>query len=317
MRPWKRLLSAAALLLPACALADPVGYAVGSGGPGFGGSSTLYRLDLGTGAATLVGPLGYADVEGLSFAPDGVLYAVADAGQVCEGLCPGSDVLLRIDPESGAATLVGSLGLSAQGDLDYGLGTTCDGRLWLSSDTSTSLWEVNRFTGATRLVGSLGAPVSGLAGWGDALYGISVADDLALYRITPDSGAATRLGALGLPFPFYDAGLDFDDEGQLWATIDYLTPPDDLPPDSLLRNDVALLDPDTGAATLAGTISGAGSGIDTVQMEGLAIATGGGCGAAPPPPDPSVASVPLDDPRALLALSGLLVLAAATRLRRG
>jgi hypothetical protein len=321
MRPWKRLLAAAALAMPVTALADPVGYAVGSGGDGFGGSSTLWRLDLATGAATLVGPIGYVDVEGLTLATDGTLYAVADAGLACAG-CPGTtDVLLRIDPQSGEGSLVGPLGLAAQGDLDYGLGATCDGRLWLSSDTSGNLWEVNRFGGGTRLVGALGAPVSGLAGWGEDLYGISVADDLALYRIDVDSGAATRLGALGLPSAFYDAGLDFDADGQLWASIDYFSPPppDDLLPEPLRRNDIARVDPDTGAASIVTAISGAGTGLASVQMEGLAIATGGGCGGAEPPPgpEPAMATVPVDAPAGLLALCSALLLLGAFRLRRG
>ena len=36
--PLLRCLAAAALAAPLTVLADPVGYAVGSGGPGFGGS---------------------------------------------------------------------------------------------------------------------------------------------------------------------------------------------------------------------------------------------------------------------------------------
>lgn len=323
MRPWKRLLAAAALALPVSVLAEPVGYAVGSGGSGFGGSSTLWRIDLGTGAATLVGPIGYVDVEGLAFSPDGVLYAVADAGQACAGVCPGgTDLLLQLDPQTGAGSLVGPLGLSDLGDLDYGLAATCDGRLWASSDTTGTLWEVNRFGGGSRVAGALGAPVSGLAGWGDALYGISVANDMALYRIDPDTGAATRLGPLGLPSAFHDAGLDFDADGRLWATIDYFSPPppNDLLPEALRRNDLALIDPDTGAASLAGTITGAGSGLSTVQMEGLAIASPGGCGGGQPGPEPEPriipTAVPVDAPAASLALATVLLLLGGLALRR-
>lgn len=323
MRPWKRLLAAAALALPVSVLADPVGYAVGSGGSGFGGSSTLWRIDLGTGAATLVGAIGYVDVEGLAWSPDGILYAVADAGQACAGVCPGgTDVLLQINPQTGAGSLVGPLGLSQLGDLDYGLAATCDGRLWASSDTLGTLWEINRFGGGNRVAGALGAPVSGLAAWGDALYGISVADDLALYRIDVDTGTPTRLGPLGLPSPFYDAGLAFDADGLLWATIDYFSPPppNDLLPEALRRNDIALVDPETGAASLAATITGNDTGLATVQMEGLAIATGGGCGGGLPPPDPDpepvVTGVPVDSPMALLVLASVLLLLGGSRLGR-
>ena len=334
MRPWKRLLMAAVLALPVtavpvAALADPVGYAVGSGGDGFGASSTLWRIDLATGAATLVGPTGYVDVEGLAFTPDGTLYAVADAGQDCAGVCPGgTDLLLRLDPATGAGSLVGPLGLS--GDLDYGLAATCDGRLWLSSDTSNRLWEVNRFGGGNREVAVIGAPVSGLAAWGQELYGISVAPDHALYRIDVDTGAATRIGALGLPSAFFDAGLDFDGDGRLWATIDYFSPPppNDLPPADMRRNDLALVDLDSGHASLGATITGAGSGLSTVQMEGLAIAPPGGCGGGGTDPDPdpdpgvgpgaddTIARVPLGGPPGWLALCVVLLVAGGARLRR-
>lgn len=315
MRPLQQLLrwlAALALAAPVSVLAEPVGYAVGSGGPGFGGSSLLYRIDLATGQSTLVGPIGFVDVEGAALAPDGQLYAVADAGAACEGACGGTDLLLRIDPATGAGTLVGPLGLAGQGtdgNLDYGLATTCSGQLWLTADTTGQLWEVDPSTGATRLVGNTGAALSGLAAWGGLLFGVSVAPDPALYRIDPATAVATRIGALGLPLAFFDAGLDFDAGGVLWATIDYFTPPDDLPPAE--RNDIARIDVATGAATLAAAVLGAGSGLDTVQMEGLALAGGAGCGVRPPH------AVPGNGEGVLLALAGCLLLLGALRLRAG
>ena len=316
MRPCTRLLAAAALAWPAFALADPVGFAVGSGGDGFGGSSILYSVDLATGQATAVGPIGYVDVEGAALSPDGVLYAVADAGLACEGACgpTPTDLLLRIDTNTGQGSVAGALGLAGQGsggNLDYGLAFTCDGSLWLSSDTTGQLWQVNPANGASQLSGTLGAPVSGLAGFGDALFGISVASDHALYRINPAAGTAERIGALGLPLAFYDAGLDFDAAGQLWATIDYWVPPppNDLP--EVERNDVALIDPDSGAASIVAAVVGNGFDASTVQMEGLALAAGAGCAVAPA----AAVNVPVDRPLALLVLAGLLLGLAALRLR--
>lgn len=279
MRPLlARLAAGLMVLLPLAVFAEPVGYAAG-------GDNNLYRIDLGSGQATRIGAMGYVDVEGLALAPDGVLYGVADAGT---GL-PGSaltDFLLRIDPASGAATAVGPLGLMGQGtgaffDLDYGLAFTCDGRLWMSSDTTGRLWEVDRFSGATRYVGDMGARISGLAGRGRELFGLSVAGNESLYRIDTENAQASVIGSLAMPNPLYDAGLDFDAQGRLWATLDYLAPPTGIPP---LRNDVARLDPQTGARIETRIVLGAGSDIGTVQMEGLAIApvaacpTGGGGG---------------------------------------
>lgn len=296
MRPCARLLSAVLLCgLAAPALAEPFGYAAGF--------DRLYRIDLGNGQATELGPIGFVDVEGLAFSPEGVLYGVADGG--ASGGSGLTDVLLRLDTSSGAATLVGALsGLQGAGTgpfdaLDYGLTFTCDGRLWLSSATTETLWQVDPASGATTEVATLGAPVSGLAAAGDVLYGISVSDDQALYRIHPDTGAATRVGALGLPLDFFDAGLDFDADGTLWATIDYFSPPEGLP--EVERNDIARIDPASGQAQITSAISGAGSGIATVQMEALALAPPS-CGAVE-----QVREVP-GPGRPLLALLALLAL---------
>lgn len=273
MRPLlDRLLAGLLVCVPAAALAEPVGYAVGF--------DSLYRIDVGTGQATLVGPLGYIDVEGLAFAPNGELYGVADAGAVPPGN-DQTDFLLRIDTTTGVATAVGQMtalagtGTGTFGELDYGLAFTCSGQLWLSSDTTGLLWEVNPATAQTRLIGNTGARISGLAGRGNTLYGVSIDGAEALYRIDTDTAAASMIGPLGLQDRMFDAGLDFDGAGRLWVTIDYLSPPNGIPP---LRNDVARIDPMTGGFLEFRTIDGAGTGIDTVQMEGLALAPPGGCG---------------------------------------
>jgi hypothetical protein len=316
MRPLLARLTAGLMaLLPLAAIAEPIGYAAG-------GDNQLYRLDLGTGQATRVGAMGFVDVEGLALSPDGVLYGVADAGT---GL-PGSavtDLLIRIDPATGAASAVGPLGLMGQGtgsffDLDYGLAFTCDGRLWMSSDTTSRLWQVDRFTGATQYIGDLGARISGLAGRGRELLGVSVAGGENLYRIDPENAQATFLGTLAMPNPLYDAGLDFDATGRLWATLDYLAPPQGIPP---LRNDIARLDPATGQRLETRTVTGAGTDINTVQMEGLAIApvaacgngnggnNGGGNGSVSPLPVPGP-SLPW-----LTLFAAVAVLAASWRIR--
>lgn len=281
MRPLPGPLLAALLFcLPLVAVADPVGYAAGY--------DTLYRIDLGTGQAVRVGPIGYTDVEGLAFSPTGVLYGVADGTASSGGAA--SDFLIRIDTNTGAGTLVAPLlGLNQQGtpgagdslQLDYGLAFTADGRLWVSSDTINLLWEVNPSTGFTRLVGNTGARISGLAARGNELFGVSTAGDEALYRIDTTTGQGTRIGSLGLADRMYDAGLDFDASGKLWVTVDYFSPPTGLPP---LRNDVARLDPNTGAILEIRTITGAGTGINSAEMEGLAIAPppGSGSGVLPP-----------------------------------
>lgn len=314
MRPtWKqRLFAAVAALLPLSASAAPIAYAVGF--------SDLYRIDLATGQANKIGPIGFNDVEGLAFAPDGSLYAVADATMAIGGNNSATtDFLLRINTSTGAGSLVGQLpGLqqpSPNDQLDYGLAFTCDGRLWLSSDTSTQLWEVNPANAAVALVGSMGAPISGLAANGQGLFGVSTEPGGALYRINTGNASVQRVGSLELADRMYDAGADFDGNGRLWTTIDYFSPPTGLPP---LRNDVAQVDPATGQRLATLTISGAGTGIDTVQMEGLAIAPTAACGSnpgtgTPAPGAPEV--VPVDSPWMLTLLALVLMPLAWRRLR--
>lgn len=307
MRPLHgRLLAGLLACVSTAAVAEPVGYAVGF--------DSLYRIDLGTGQATLVGPLGYIDVEGLAFSPAGELFAVADAGAVAPA-SDQTDFLLRIDTATGAATPVGQMealagtGTGTFGELDYGLAFTCNGQLWLSSDTTGQLWEVNPGTAQTRLVGNMGAGISGLAGRGETLYGVGIDGNERLFRIDTVNAQAMVIGSLGLPDRMFDAGLDFDSVGRLWITIDYLTPPAGIPP---LRNDVARLDPMTGGILEQRIINGAGIDIDTVQMEGLALAPPGGCGAGPIPQPSEIPgpSLPL-----LLALGAGLALVGRRALR--
>lgn len=262
MRPaWGRLIAGLMALLPLTAIGEPLGYAAGF--------NALYRVDLATGATTVVGAIGFSDVEGLAISPNGVLYAVADAG-VSSG-SGSTDLLIRINPTTGAGTLVGIMpGLAGQGpsgNLDYGLAFTCDARLWLTSDSTSQLWEVMPSNASTRLVGNLGQPISGLAARGNQLYGVSVGSAPALFRVDRDHATASLLGPLNVGGVVEDAGLDFDASGTLWATLD----PE---PAAVGASRFAQIDVGSGRGHVT-----ASSSVSLVGMEGLAIARPGGCGA--------------------------------------
>src|SRR5262245_20548820 len=81
---------------------------------GTGGASVLHRINPVTGATTPVGTIGYENVGGIDFHPNGTLYGV--------GKRPGPNVwvLIRIDPVTGVGTEVGPLGttLATGGHLD-------------------------------------------------------------------------------------------------------------------------------------------------------------------------------------------------------
>lgn len=282
------------LALAPVALAQPLGYAVGN--------DTLYRIDLANGQTTRIGAFGFAggvpiqDVEGLALSSSGELYGVSD----------NLDVLLRINTSTGRATVVGALGTRGQGtgagdNLDYGLAFTCDGRLWMASDTVRQLWEVDPASGVARAVGALGAQISGLAASGNQLVGIGVRDDSALYRIDTGAGRASEIGRLGLPTAAFDAGLDFDEQGRLWAVLDY---------DGDRRAELASVDPASGRASVVAQIAGTG----TNDIEALAIGPPAACTALPGtlPAQP----VPAGQPWALLLLMLALLALAAPALGR-
>jgi hypothetical protein len=290
MRSFALLLLAVLLCLPGLTEAQPFGYVIDS--DGLTTADDLYRVDLATGALTLIGPVSpavgakHADVEGLALSPEGVLYGADDA----------LDALIRIDVSSGLASLVGPLGtagLGPAGNLDYGLAFTCDGRLWLSSDTTNTLWQVDPGSGAASAPRDLPAGITGLAGRGSSLFGLGL--DGNLYRYSPASGVSQQIGAHGIP-AFDDGGLDFDGTGRLWAIAEF-TPSNPSLPSSIYRIDV-----DTGVATfVADTRTG---------IEGLAIAPSA-CIAgedAQPVPGPGVPG--------LLLLAGLLGCVASWRLAR-
>ncbi|MCC6506322.1 MAG: hypothetical protein BWZ07_01576 [Alphaproteobacteria bacterium ADurb.BinA280] len=261
------LLSALTIALPL--RAEPVAFTTGLDTSS--GVDTLYRVDLATGQATRVGPIGYVDVEGLAFHPDGGLYGVADGSADGGAL---TDLLIRISTTTGSGTLVAPLaGLANQGtglgQLDYGLATTCDGRMWLASDTLGTIWQLERDSGAVTPLVTGGPRLSGLASRNNELYGIAIENDEGLYRIDLANKTTQRIGSLGLSDKVYDAGLDFSSDGRLWASLDYLTPPDGAT--LVLRNDTALIDTTTGLVTARLAVRGVGEGLNTVQMEGMAI----------------------------------------------
>jgi hypothetical protein len=303
MRPLlDRLFAGLMLLLPLNALADPVGFVAGF--------DRLYRVDLGTGQATAVGAIGFNDVDGLAFAPDGTLYGVADA---TAGSGSGlSDLLIRINTTTGAGTLVGPLsGLSGTGPgggLDYGLAFTCDGRLWMSSDSTGQFWEVTPASGQVRFVGNTGTSLSGLGARGNDVFGVGVqlgsgdASQQATYRVDLATAAVSRIGGLGVADTLSGAGADFDASGTFWATLD------SQPPDFNRASRIARIDLISGSATVTGSVIGI---QDNISARGLALAPPGGCTVIPVASDPS--SVPGPGLPMLVLLGAL---AAAIGLRR-
>jgi hypothetical protein len=286
---------AAFVALSMCAFgaqADPYAYATTFDTGAGELSSRLVQVDLATGTIRSLGRINYSDVEGLAIAPEGTLYGVSDTPP---------KTLLAVDTSFGRGNAVGAgngnLGLATTTPLDFGLAFTCDGRLWMSSDSTGSLWEVNRNTGEARHVGLMGANISGLAGTANGLYGIGIEATRGLYKINVDTAAATRVGpAINSIAPYVDAGMDVDSAGNLWAVLDYNAPPDSRPGDFGKLSDLVRIDPQTGAFTyVAKTL---------IEVEGLAIGRPPACAVAG---NGQIPAIPVNSLQSLLML-GMLVL---------
>lgn len=278
---------------------------------------TLYRIDLATRQASTVGVAGshagqrIVNISGLSTTADGTLYAVAG----------GLKLLLAIDPADGAARPIGRLGLTGTGTgqydaLDLNMTAGCDDSLWLSSAVARQLWRVDRATGEATPVGPTGHTITGLAARGDRLYGAGGKGDNRFYRLDRASGAATPIGGFGGALAtrwVNSVAMSFDADGTLWAVISYVPPQHDSDVPAPW-NDLATIDPATGAVTIRGPITGPDA-LREIGMKGFTLGPppcardpGGG----PSPPH----AAPVDAPWALGLLAALLALAAAAGRRR-
>jgi hypothetical protein len=273
---------------------------------------TLYRIDLPGQTATEIGRAGsfggqpIANLSGLSYSVDETLYAVAG----------GMNALARIDPGSGAATIVGTFGLNGQGDpqrndaLDLGMTFGCDGTLWLVSAYAGKLWTANPANGATTLVGATGHTITGLVAVGNALFGAGGRGDNNLYRIDPKTGAATVIGSFGDSGWINSVSMSFDESGTLWAVLNYV-PPEPGSTSVADWSDLARIDIATGRVTIVGPITGPES-LRQVGMKGFAVGpprcTAGGAAG--------VFTAPVGTPPWLAVLAALLVATAGWSLRR-
>ena len=256
--------------------AAPDGYSVNSDASEGNNYDSLYRIDLATGVNTLLGrvqsPGGInvrTDVEGMAFAPDGTLYMVDDERMTLFPVNTDNGIVL-----TSQEYIISDL--PTGGKNDFGLTFACDGNLYASSVINRSLYRVE-LNGATTLIGGLGGNVaiSALAAYGSPvrLYGLSngyeVGGTRTLYEINPTTGVATPLPQpLGTAANFYhEAGLAFDNAGQLWALLDRRSETGQPFP---AQSQIVKIDTTTGVATHSAYTQETG-------FESLAITVPRGC----------------------------------------
>lgn len=161
----------------------------------FASSTSTHQLFAGDWTGNLV-PRGTYGVgtpfmHGIEYNEDnGFIYGVGSAS--------GGNNLYRINPGSGAATLLGSTGIGGTGfrALAY---VTATNQMFLADTSTDSLYTVNLTTGAATFVGLLNGPtnVSGMAYSPDtnALYAIE--GNGTLWSVNRTNGASTLLGDIG------------------------------------------------------------------------------------------------------------------------
>jgi len=278
--------------------ADTVGYGVAF--------DELYRIDLGTRQATFIGTAGnhggriVAQVSGLTYGPNGLLYGVSGTHKA----------LFRFDRTNGSAEYIGSLGVDGepggpQGSLDLALTFGCDGSFWMTSAVTRDLWKVDPFSGAATKIGNTGRQFSGLAARNGVLYAVGINADRGFYRIDTGSAAATLIGSFGGSIPWIDPA--FGSTGTLWATLSYN------PPEFRDWSDLATISPTTGALTNLGPITGP-ERLRNISMRGLAVAPNVCAPAGGPLPAP--AALPVHSPWMLAMIALLLGAVGVRRLRR-
>jgi IPTL-CTERM motif len=175
----------------------------GSAYCGQDGLSTLYSIDPGTGAATMIGPVGFERCGGMDFSADGNLFATCERAD-------GSNtpVLVRIDPATGEGTEVGPTGMSGSvGDISF---RNSDGVLYAynaSNNPGHKIFTVDPQTGLATLVGETGLAFAGGNGMtfdlADTLFQsqITVGPESDLNIINQSTGVATFVTQISVSNP--------------------------------------------------------------------------------------------------------------------
>jgi hypothetical protein len=184
-----------------------------------GADAQLAKIDLATGVATLVGgPMGgNLSVMGMTFAPNGVLYAAGDFNPSS----PTFNSLYTIDLTTGAATRIGSFGVGLmRSDFIMSFAWDSEGNLYGAS--MMSLYRIHRHratNAATKLVDFVGSSkVMGIAIDEDGnFYAADFVGPLPavskIYGVNIETGFLTPLFSTGVAF-VHNIGFNSERERQ-------------------------------------------------------------------------------------------------------
>ena len=172
--------------------------AYGSAYNGPSGPATLYAIDLATGDADPIGPIGFQRCGAIDFDALGVLFGMCERAD-------GSDtpVLITINPDTGAGTEVGPTGISgAISDISF---RNSDGVLYAFdaiNNPQHTIYQIDTTTGVATFVGDTGLSQAGGNGMAfsldDILYHSS--SNAVLNIIDQLTGVAMPVRPLIFPF---------------------------------------------------------------------------------------------------------------------
>lgn len=183
-------------------------------------ASMLYVVQPATGAATAVGPIGFAEVDVLAFAPNGSLYGVGKNAA-------DKWVLLKIDLASGAGTAVGPTGLDVPfQDIAFRSDGTLFGYVRRSGAKSKggSVYLIDTTKGATTFTGNTSAA-------SDDCAPVALSSDKTLYSVGQGSVESIGSTNAGVRTPLHFSpsfanpqvqvnAVKFDaTSGMLWALV--------------------------------------------------------------------------------------------------
>ena len=196
-------------------------------------AGALIRINLATGAGTVIGPTGIVGQFGDPGVP---ALAIRSTGEMYAMDIGAPSKLYRVNAKSGAATLVGATGLASPPAMVF------DGHNVLNAiDAAGKLHTLNEGTGAATLVGATGVAIKGLAvdpASGD-LWGSDASS--RIYQIDGATAAVTLVGNTGLaPSP----DLSFNAAGILYGVSG----------GGLGANNLISIDKSTGEGAVIGSI---------------------------------------------------------------
>lgn len=146
--------------------------------------SDFLSIDPTTGIGYVIGHTGYNDVNALTIALDGDIYAATLSG-----------ALIKINRNTGTGTLIGYYGpgLGSSGDLVFRDDGVLFASVYRSGYSNSWLTRVNLVNGTATPIGDIGfADVWGLSYKDGELYGVTAAGDIL--KVNTSTGRGTRLG---------------------------------------------------------------------------------------------------------------------------